>query len=889
MDDADELSRMQAQVEALNYENAKLKKINQVLMQRVELGWGNHSVAYRSFESAALLADKVKERTSQLQRTLSRLEETNQRLGLAQRASEMSRQMLLDAIESIPDSFVMFDEHRILVLANTRFWDFWEDEDVDFVIGKTRLVDIQETARRLGLIDERAHTRDVSQLQGEDQTEVVLRLRNGRWIKMTEHPTAENGLVIIYTDITAVKETEELRRERALAEQNLLMQSTLENMSQGVALFNVNRELETWNRQFVELCGLDNDSLERGLSFDALMAGSTVTSLPSVFPSMRPPGEVVFVHECTLPNDAVIVARRHAIPGGGFLDTYSDITDRSRNEEALRESERRIRLITDAMPAMIAYVNKNLCYEFVNSFFEQWFHRPRNEILGKSLLELLGNRDYQIHRPYIEGALSGRSVSFEVTQTSGDGIARNFRKTFIPHFDSDATVIGFFALEQDITEQRRTAQALQQAYEHMEQRVSARTREISEINTQLRNEITERHQIEASLIEAKKEADDANESKTRFLAAASHDLLQPMNAARLFATALRDQHLSSQAENLVSSLTYSLENVESLINSLVDISKLEAGVVEAVADSFCVDDLLSKLAEEYSPQADGEGLALTYVKSSAIVHSDSQLLARILRNLLSNAIRYTQSGQLVLGCRRRKAGLEIQVWDTGVGIPADKRQEIFREFSRIEARQRRSDKGLGLGLAIVDRIARVLGHDVFLHSTPGKGSCFSVVIPYGRVEKQPSVSSLTLDSLALPMAGADILVIDNDPDICEGMRAMLETWQCRVTTVQTLEELRHLIEARDYHPRLVLADYHLDDDDTGLDAIDIISVLLPYLPPVVMITADYSNELRQTAKERGFTLMNKPVKPLKLKVLISKLLTDTDESESVLSAMAPLS
>ncbi|MBR9912559.1 MAG: PAS domain-containing protein [Gammaproteobacteria bacterium] len=870
-----ESSDLQEDYAALLYENQKLKKINQVLMQRVEMGWGNHSDAYRSFESAALLADKVKERTRELRQTLNRLEESNEKLARARAASERDRQILRDAIESIPESFALFDAQRRLLLSNSRFRTFWSAASLKLEVGLTRLPDLKRAAAGLGFIDKRARIRGKAEAQAQpgQPGELVFRLQNGHWIQMSEHPTSEGGLVVIYTDITSIKESEKLRRQREVAEQALILQSTLENMSEGVALVNGDCKLESWNRRFVELSGLDTEMIERGVNFQQLLAATELgdTPIPGQLSNCSP-GEVIYMGEKTLASGLVLLVRRHAIAGGGFLDTYADITDRFKNEEALRESEQRIRLITDAMPAMISYVTRDLRYEFVNRYFEDWFDRPRSSILGQSLPDLLATRDYHIHRPYIDSALHGRQVNFEVEQTLDGKKSRNFRKTYIPHFDGDKKVVGFFSLEQDITQQRRTAQALQQAYEHMEQRVSVRTREISTINQQLRKEIDERQLVEASLIEAKKAADLANESKTKFLAAASHDLLQPMNAARLFSAALNDLELPASAIQLVNSLSYSLEDVESLISALVDISKLEAGVVEPVPETFMVDELLGKLVNEYSAQAAKAGLQLGYVKSSAAIHTDSQLLARILRNILTNAIRYTPAGKIVLGCRRRTAGLQIQVWDTGIGIPQDKIHEIFEEFSRVDPKQRRSDKGLGLGLAIVDRIARVLGHRVKVKSKLGQGSCFSILIPYGVIEADRGSAALELDTLGRSIFGASVLVIDNDSEICAGMRALLEGWKCHVTTVQSIEELVQLQQGSEQGLQLMIADYHLDDNRTGLEAIALLEKQLQRTVPVILITANYSNELRQLARDSGYVLMNKPIKPLKLKAVMANIL-----------------
>lgn len=287
------------------------------------------------------------------------------------------------------------------------------------------------------------------------------------------------------------------------------------------------------------------------------------------------------------------------------------------------------------------------------------------------------------------------------------------QRSYVPNRQADGRVAGLFVLIRDITERRRTAEALHQAYQNLEQRVRERTAELTTLNDQFKREIHERSQVEARLREAKREAEQANLSKTKFLAAVSHDLLQPLNAARLFTSALQERGSAARDnEALVNNISHSLEDVENLLGTLVDISKLDAGVITPDIAPFELGELLGNLAAEYRQVAASEGLRLDFVACGALVRSDQQLLARILRNLLSNAIRYTPRGRVLLGCRRHRQRLSIEVWDTGVGIAADKLGEIFQEFKRGESQRCHQDRGLGLGLAIVDKIARMLGHRV---------------------------------------------------------------------------------------------------------------------------------------------------------------------------------
>jgi CheY-like chemotaxis protein len=402
--------------------------------------------------------------------------------------------------------------------------------------------------------------------------------------------------------------------------------------------------------------------------------------------------------------------------------------------------------------------------------------------------------------------------------------------------------------------------------------VKERTAALTGLNNQLRQEITERAAVEARLRDAKLDAERANLSKTKFLAAVSHDLLQPLNAARLFTSALLEQSFGPKAEGLVRSVSTSLDDVENLLGTLVDISKLDAGVIKPDVTAFDLRDLLNNIAREFRQVALAEGLTLSFVPCSAVVESDSQLLARILRNFLTNAIRYTPSGRILLGCRRQAGHILLQVWDTGPGIPADKLSEIFQEFKRIHSEGCRMDKGLGLGLAIVDKISGMLGHEVTVSSEEGKGSVFSVRVPMGRLRpKVLPAGSATIPLLDEGLGGARVWVIDNDRAICEGMKTLLEGWGCEVTVAVSLADLERQLDTAGQPVDLILADYHLDNDVNGVDVVAEINRQRATAAPVLMITANYTNELKQHIRTLGYLLMNKPVKPLKLRSVLTHL------------------
>ncbi|MEM1187554.1 MAG: NahK/ErcS family hybrid sensor histidine kinase/response regulator [Pseudomonadota bacterium] len=874
----DDAEHLRAELEALRYENNKLKSINQVLMQRVELGWGNFSTAYSAFQKAAMLTEKVATKALKLQQTQSRLDEATLDLTRTRMEKEVTHQRLSDLLESISDAIVLFDQNRRLVLANSHFYEFWSGTGATIVAGETRLVDLIPMSIRYGIFEPRAMPPERLGQATDGAKDSVFRLTNGRWLQMSERPTSDGGLAVVYTDITRVKEEEIRERERQLGEKTVILKSTLDNLPQGVSLVGPDNRLEAWNQRFVELTGVPPDAVRQGVDFSALLRGSEVGEEVEDMRELLcdcDPITGLCEREKALRSGIVLDIRSHPVLGGGFVVTYTDITERSRNAAALRESERRLRLITDAMPALISYISSERRYEFANKTFEEWFDRPSADIEGMYMWQVLGDGQYRNHEPYIARALAGDVVNFELEQQLPGPRRRISYKTYVPHYDADNTVIGFFALEQDVTEKRRTAQALKHAYQHMEQRVFERTRELTELNQTLQREIAERALIEDSLLKATHEAEEASESKVKFIAAAGHDLLQPLNAARLFSAALMERSLPDGAGDLAGSLARSLDDVESIITTLVDISKLEAGVVEPVTEAFAVDELLAALATEFEALAEQSGLGFRYLKSSAVVNSDSQLLARILRNFLTNALRYTDDGRVTLGCRRRPEGLDIEVADTGVGIPADQLDVIFGEFKRLDDSHRRDARGLGLGLAIVDKLSRVLGCEVFVRSLPSRGSVFTVRVPYGRLA-QRSIEVPHALPAGQSLEGRRVLVVDNESAICRGMETMLGGWGCEVNSAETLQELDERLRSTVHSPDVAIVDYQLDDELTGFDAVKRIDAAIGRSLPVIMITANYTKALRESVTGAGYHLLNKPVKPHKLRLLLTRLMQDTD-------------
>jgi signal transduction histidine kinase/CheY-like chemotaxis protein len=406
----------------------------------------------------------------------------------------------------------------------------------------------------------------------------------------------------------------------------------------------------------------------------------------------------------------------------------------------------------------------------------------------------------------------------------------------------------------DVTPSFEAAEALERANATLEKRVRDRTEELTRLNSELAL--------------AKSTAEDANISKTRFLAAASHDILQPLNAARLYVTSLVERQSGGEDSRLVENIDDSLEAIEEILGALLDISRLDAGAMATSITSFKMADLMRSLEIEFAPIARAKGLDLAFVPCSLPVESDRSLLRRLLQNFISNAVKYTPRGRVLVGCRRRGQSLQIGVYDTGVGIPVMKRGEIFKEFHRLEQGARIA-RGLGLGLSIVERLARVLNHGIAIDANASGGSVFSVTVPIATAINHTAAVTSATPLSTTPMSGALIVCIENDPAILDGMKTLLKAWNAEVIAVTDPEAAIAAIEASGGDVTGLLVDYHLDRGN-GVAAIREIRRRFGENIPGILITADRSPHVRTAAREENIAVLNKPVKPASLRALIGQ-------------------
>jgi len=377
---------------------------------------------------------------------------------------------------------------------------------------------------------------------------------------------------------------------------------------------------------------------------------------------------------------------------------------------------------------------------------------------------------------------------------------------------------------------------------------------------------------------ARREAETANTAKSRFLAAASHDLRQPAHAQGLYLDLLARTALDDRQRELLDNVRSLSGASAELLDTLLDYSRIEAGAIEPRRRNFSLQTMLNQIEREFGPQADAKGLVYRTRDTRLVAYSDPKLVERILRNLVSNAIRYTRQGGVLVTCRRRAGGIELAVWDTGIGIAEEQQAAVFQEFLQLGNPERDRRKGCGLGLAIVAGLARSLEHRLTLVSHPGQGSVFRLALP--AASAAPPLME-TLDDSAVPVRAAHVLVVDDDPAVLDGMRRLLESWGYRCSVASGIGEALEI--ARRAPPEAVITDYRLRGDQTGNDLVADLLALTGRTLPALLVTGDTSPERIQEARAGGMPVLHKPVAP---EVLKRELIAMLDRHEDAASLPA---
>ena len=545
---------------------------------------------------------------------------------------------------------------------------------------------------------------------------------------------------------------------------------------------------------------------------------------------------------------------------------YSDLAGMVSDASKLHTFNRELLQTTvESLVQGVSVVDKELRLVAWNRRYEEIFHYPERFLYVGCPIERVYR--FNSERGFLGGGAENREQEIgkrldwlrggnthRLERSLPDGTVIDILGTPLPHG-------GFVTTYIDITDFRDVVTQLQEAKLELEAKVASGSQTLSETNTRLRQENRLRAQVESRLR-------DAHLSRTRFMSATSHDLLQPINAARLFTSALKPQlgpQVGASVLRVVDQIDQSLQRAEGLIAELREIARLDSGKQVPRRKHFPAAQLLQALAIEFQPSAELQGLELRVIPSSAWLYSDQSLLYRILQNLLANALKYTAVGRVVLGARRRRQGLEIQVWDTGPGIAEQDQLRIFQEFERLPRQSGQSDEGLGLGLAIVQRYADLLGHSLQLSSAPGSGTRFSIMVNFGRAQ---AASPEVIESApARDLEGLHVLCLDNDEMILEGMEQLLVTMGATVHTVRERGGmLQHFVDGKT--PDIVLADYHLNDGDTGLNAMLAARHSGAQDTPCIIISADDSDSIRDRARAVGFRFLPKPVDTNRLRALV---------------------
>ena len=365
-------------------------------------------------------------------------------------------------------------------------------------------------------------------------------------------------------------------------------------------------------------------------------------------------------------------------------------------------------------------------------------------------------------------------------------------------------------------------------------------------------------------------AEQANLAKSSFLAAASHDLRQPVHAIGMLVGALRSVKLPAEAAPLLQKIETAISTLDVLFGALLDISRLDAGVVEVEPRSFDLQPLIDRICDDYAEEARAKGIVLRRVRGSAAVHTDPILMERILRNLVSNAVRYTPRGGVLVGCRRRGAGVRVEIWDTGIGIAPAYRERIFKEYFQVGNPERDREKGLGLGLAIVRRLVTLLDCPLSLRSAPGHGSCFSVTMP--RARRSQVFTPARRPPPLMAAEGRLIAVIDDEAPIRDAMSALLKGWGYSVITAGSGEEIVGALADCPIQPDLIISDYRLRENETGVEVVTRLHAEYNNAIPALLISGDTASERLVEARASGLLLLHKPVANSKLRAAIVHLM-----------------
>ncbi|KAF0170862.1 MAG: PAS/PAC sensor hybrid histidine kinase [Rhodobacteraceae bacterium] len=637
-------------------------------------------------------------------------------------------------------------------------------------------------------------------------------------------------------------------RETEAARQNLA--DAIETVQEGFALFDAGDVLVMCNSRFGMHMEDVRAGLVPGLRFDdyvervsrsrylALPVGEAPQDWAEQRKRRHQERHVIF--NVRFLGDAWVQVSEHRTGDGGTVILQTDVTEiiqmeRLERGKLLDDQARVIRATLDHINQGVAIFDAGAALVGWNQRLGDLLAIPLARMWVGTSFEALFQR-FRAGFEFGEGMDAARLGLWVAGRSGRPGLSFEIRRgsLILAVFAQEMPESGFVMSFTDVSAERRAIEALSRANETLEARVRARTLELED---------------------ALADAERANASRSRFVAAASHDLLQPLSAAKLFMASIGDEAITPAARGALDKAQKALISVEGILGSLLDISKLESGKVAVQVGPVRMGGLLAQLHEEFAGFAAAKGLALVVRPCEMVVESDPGYLRRILQNLIGNAIRYTDAGRVLVGARRRGAMLRLEVWDTGPGIPEAEQDNIFKEFHRLNAPASAS-AGMGLGLAIVERACALLGHPLGLTSRMGRGTCFMLQVPI--LDLAAGIEAPTPPERALRMQDRIVFLLENDEDLRRAMGLLLEKWGVSVLEAASGEEALALIEDLGILPDFLLVDQRLGEGMTGLDFIAALTRRHGPLP-LRLVTADRSADLAAACAALGVQRLMKPI------------------------------
>ncbi|MFN3280288.1 MAG: PAS-domain containing protein [Tabrizicola sp.] len=655
----------------------------------------------------------------------------------------------------------------------------------------------------------------------------------------------------------------EAMREAQTARQNL--SNAIETVQEGFALFDRDDRLVMCNSRFAQHMPDVHARLQPGLSFAdyvAMVSQSPHLALPEgegaqdwALARMRRHKDRHVIFNFRMSGDRWVQVSEHRTADGGTVVLQTDVTDIIRAErhergKLLDDQARMIRATLDHINQGVGIFDAEARLVGWNQRLGTLLSLPMGRLrIGASFENLFGRVGSEMEFVGIDApslmawaAAAGNRAPLRFEMRRGMDLILDVFAQGMPDG-------GFVFSLTDVTAERAALVALSRANETLEARVMERTLELED---------------------ALAHAERANASRTRFVAAASHDLLQPLSAAKLFISSISGEGLEPGARVALEKAQNALLSVEGILDALLDISKLESGKAAVSVSAVRLDRLLRTLSEEFAPVAAAKGLKLVVVPCSLLVESDPAYLRRILQNLIGNAIRYTEQGRVLVGARRRGKVVRIEVRDTGPGIPEEAQNDIFKEFHRLNARASASE-GMGLGLAIVERACALLGHPLGLHSEIGRGTCFMVQVPLSDAGDAVPGPVERPDRHPGPVAADKIaFLVENDAELRRALGLLLERWGMTVLEAASGEEALALIDEIGILPDIFIVDHQLGDGVTGIELLDRIRAAHGPVP-AQLITADRGRQVQALADRQGIPVLYKPIDPRALEAVIARL------------------